>query len=226
MWLSSNPSPTKNIVMASRNNEQLDPLLANSGQPQQNQETQARTLRNQVYRRSRIHYVLTYLIRFTILVIIPIALGNFTRLLIDHFASSNTSSSNEMLHYFRNMNVLIPLSDDLIRDDNNDFQSNYRLIYIGGDKESLIAKYHNILVYFTSKMIKPYVMDKNDTYIKALILSSYSKAIKGLTVSLVVITTLFSTLYLWFALLFFCVCIVFNLSIKMNSFSSIIMACF
>ncbi|CAI8491499.1 unnamed protein product [Hanseniaspora opuntiae] len=212
--------------MASANNEHIDPLLPSNSQPQQNQQTAARTLRNQVYRRSRIQAVLTYLIRFTILVIIPIALGNFTRLLIDHFALSNSSSSNEMLHYFQNMNVLVPLTEDLIGDDSNDFQSNYRLIYIGGDRESLIAKYHNILVYFTSKMIKPYVMDKNDTYLKALILSTYSKAIKTLTASLVMTTTLLSTLYLWFALLFFCVCIVFNLSIKLNTFSSIIMACF
>lgn len=212
--------------MASANNEHIDPLLPSNSQSQQNQQTAARTLRNQVYRRSRIQAVLTYLIRFTILVIIPIALGNFTRLLIDHFALSNSSSSNEMLHYFQNMNVLVPLTEDLIGDDSNDFQSNYRLIYIGGDRESLIAKYHNILVYFTSKMIKPYVMDKNDTYLKALILSTYSKAIKTLTASLVMTTTLLSTLYLWFALLFFCVCIVFNLSIKLNTFSSIIMACF
>lgn len=212
--------------MASANNEHVDPLLPSNSQTQQNQQTAARTLRNQVYRRSRIQAVLTYLIRFTILVIIPIALGNFTRLLIDHFALSNSSSSNEMLHYFQNMNVLVPLTEDLIGDDSNDFQSNYRLIYIGGDRESLIAKYHNILVYFTSKMIKPYVMDKNDTYLKALILSTYSKAIKTLTASLVMTTTLLSTLYLWFALLFFCVCIVFNLSIKLNTFSSIIMACF
>lgn len=212
--------------MASANTEHIDPLLPSNSQTPQNQQTAARTLRNQVYRRSRIQAVLTYLIRFTILVIIPIALGNFTRLLIDHFALSNSSSSNEMLHYFQNMNVLVPLTEDLIGDDSNDFQSNYRLIYIGGDRESLIAKYHNILVYFTSKMIKPYVMDKNDTYLKALILSTYSKAIKTLTASLVMTTTLLSTLYLWFALLFFCVCIVFNLSIKLNTFSSIIMACF
>lgn len=212
--------------MASANTEHIDPLLTSNSQTQQNQQTAARTLRNQVYRRSRIQAVLTYLIRFTILVIIPIALGNFTRLLIDHFALSNSSSSNEMLHYFQNMNVLVQLTEDLIGDDSNDFQSNYRLIYIGGDRESLIAKYHNILVYFTSKMIKPYVMDKNDTYLKALILSTYSKAIKTLTASLVMTTTLLSTLYLWFALLFFCVCIVFNLSIKLNTFSSIIMACF
>ncbi|CAI8491526.1 unnamed protein product [Hanseniaspora opuntiae] len=212
--------------MASANTEHIDPLLTSNSQTQQNQQTAARTLRNQVYRRSRIQAILTYLIRFTILVIIPIALGNFTRLLIDHFALSNSSSSNEMLHYFQNMNVLVPLTEDLIGDDSNDFQSNYRLIYIGGDRESLIAKYHNILVYFTSKMIKPYVMDKNDTYLKALILSTYSKAIKTLTASLVMTTTLLSTLYLWFALLFFCVCIVFNLSIKLNTFSSIIMACF
>lgn len=212
--------------MTSANTEHVDPLLSTNSQSQPNQQTAARTLGNQVYRRSRVQAVLTYLIRFTILVIIPIALGNFTRLLIDHFALSNSSSSNEMLHYFQNMNVLLPLTGDLIGDDSNDFQSNYRLIYIGGDRESLIAKYHNILVYFTSKMIKPYVMDKNDTYMKALILSTYSKAIKTLTASLVMTTTLLSTLYLWFALLFFCVCIVFNLSIKLNTFSSIVMAGF
>lgn len=212
--------------MTSANTENIDPLLSNSNQANQNQQIAIRTLRNHAYRRSRIQAVLTYFIRFTILVIIPIALGNFTRLLIDHFGLSNSSSSNEMIHYFQNMNVLVPLTDDLIGDDSNDFQNNFRLIYIGGDRESLIAKYHNILVYFTSKMIKPYVMNKNETYSKAVILSTYSKAIKTLTASLVMTTTLLSTLYLWFALLFFCVCIVFNLSIKLNTFSSIIMACF
>lgn len=205
--------------MTAESNSNVDPLVNNAA-PAQLRHPQ--TITSYLYRRSRIQSLLTYLIRFTILVIIPIAFGNLTRLLIDHFASADGAHQNEMMNYFQNMNVLIPIGKDMVAPENQDFQSNYRLIYIGGDRDSLIAKYHNILVYFTSKIIKPYVMDERDTYAKAIILSSYSKAVKVLTAVLVLISTMASTLYLWFALLFFCVCIVFNLSIKLKSFTSML----
>jgi len=208
--------------MVSTVNEHVDPLVNNAGLADQTQGRHPRTITNNVYRRSRVQTLLTSLIRFTILVVIPIAFGNLTRLLIDHFSYSDGGNRNEMLNYFQNMNVLVPLGKDLAGLDNLDFQSNYRLIYIGGDRDSLIAKYHNILVYFTSKIIKPYVMDEKDTYIKSIILSCYSKGIKTITAILVLISTLVSTLYLWFALLFFCVCIVFNFSIKIKSFTNMI----
>ena len=207
--------------MTADSNSNLDPLTNNAAPTQPRH---PRTIANYLYRRSRIQSVLTYLIRFTILVIIPIAFGNLSRLLIDHFGTVDSTHQNEILNYFQNMNVLIPIGKDLVGPENQDFQSNYRLIYIGGNRDSLIAKYHNILVYFTSKIIKPYVMDERDTYAKAIILSSYSKAVKVLTAVLVLISTMASTLYLWFALLFFSVCIVFNLSIKMKSFTSILTA--
>lgn len=159
-----------------------------------------------------------FLYRFIMLVLLPIGLGNFARILIDQLTYSKTGIRNELVHYWQSMEVLSPLKDEY----NTTSENNYKLVYIGANSGSIIGEYHNIIVFYTSKMIRSYIINNEDTYVKRFLLKWYSLIVKTLTTSLLLVYGSITTCYMWFALVFFSVCVCVSIYMKFKSMIKII----
>ncbi|XBW38740.1 hypothetical protein QEN19_004327 [Hanseniaspora menglaensis] len=156
------------------------------------------------------------LYRFIMLVLLPIGLGNFARMLIDQLTYSKTGIRNELVHYWQHMNVLSSVSNEVS-------ETNYKLIYIGANSGSIIGEYHNIIVFFTSKMVKPYLMNSKDTFIKRFLINWYSTLVKIMTTLLLLAYGSITTCYMWFALVFFSVCICVSMYMKFKPMMKILL---
>lgn len=159
-----------------------------------------------------------FLYRFIMLVLLPIGLGNFARILIDQLTYSKTGIRNELVHYWQSMEVLTPLAQT----NNTAAGTNYKLVYIGANSGSIIGEYHNIIVFYTSKMIRNAIMSKEDTFLKRFLLKWYSLLVKILTTCLLLAYGSITTCYMWFALVFFSVCVCVSIYMKFKPMMKIV----